>query len=128
MYLFLPAVYVVRDGRLYFHFVCQSTPDGEGVPWPGPDRGGGTPARGTCSGYPRTRSDGGTPARGGPPWVPPPRDRTAYGVLATQLLVCLLRSRGRTFLFILSRHWMLVALSVQWMQNRKEIPGWVDNH
>ena len=30
---------------------------------------------------------------------PPPRDRTAYGVLDTLRLVCLLRSRRRTFLF-----------------------------
>ena len=31
---------------------------------------------------------------------PPLQDRTAYGVLATQRAVCLLRSRRRTVLFI----------------------------
>ena len=36
---------------------------------------------------------------GNPP--PPPRDRTAEGVLATQREVCLLRSRRRTFFFVI---------------------------
>ena len=35
---------------------------------------------------------------------PLPPDRTAYGVLDTLRSVCLLRSRSRTFLFILGKY------------------------
>ena len=49
----LPTAYVVRDGRLYFHFVCQSTPRRGGrVPWPGPAGGGGVPSQVPLGGVP----------------------------------------------------------------------------
>ena len=102
---FLPTAYVVRDGRLYFHFVCQSTPAGGGGVTPERSRWGGgvaqsgltggTPAGGggyaslgdpPDPGYPpppqpgRSGWRGGSPANGDPPGVPL-RDRTAHGVL-----------------------------------------------
>ena len=46
---------------------------------------------------------GGTPGWGTPPgqgWGNPPWDRIADGVLDTRQVVCLLRSRKRTLLFI----------------------------
>ena len=78
---FLPTAYVGRDGRLYFHFVYQSTPGegcpgqvqlGEGgVPQSGPVGGGvypgqvqlGVPQSGPAGGYPHPALDRG--------WVPP---------------------------------------------------------
>ena len=45
--------------------------------------------------HPGQEGGGGTPR-----YLPPPQDRTAYGVLDTLRSVCLLRSR-RTFLFLL---------------------------
>ena len=78
VFYFLPTAYVVRDGRLYFHFVCQSTPWGGGTlarsSW-----GGGYPVRSSWGvphpaldrGYPSQVQTGGTPARsrqGYPPW------------------------------------------------------------
>ena len=121
---FLPTAYVVRDGRLYFHFVCQSHVGdtwpgpaggypipGWGVPWPGPD--------GRYSGIPSVKN--GVPLwtwtgvyctqiqMGGTPGYPlvgvtphqgvPPRYRRTDGELDTPRSVCLLRSRRRTFLF-----------------------------
>ena len=40
----------------------------------------------------------------------PPRDRTAYGVLDTPRSVCLLRSRRRTFLFMMGSHKIQLAV------------------
>ena len=72
----------------------------QGTPWPGQDTGGypsqGAPTRGTPPGQVRMGVPqlGGHPSRVPPP--PPPRDRTAHGVLDTPRSVCLLRSRRRT--------------------------------
>ena len=56
------------------------------------------------------------PFRPGPdrgyPKVPTPRDRTAYGVLNTPRSVCLLRSRRRTFLFLVCLYsWKIYVIS-----------------
>ena len=66
------------------------------LPWPGPDRGIPTLAGGTYLGQVQT---GGTylgPGEGGYPKV-----GTPVQGLATRQAVCLLRSRRRTFLFLL---------------------------
>ena len=93
VWTFLPTAYVVRDGRLYFHYVCQSTPRRGRVPWPGPYKGGGgepwagltggggTPARSNGGGrYPSQVHMGyprwGTPWQG---WGTPPA-RTGWGI------------------------------------------------
>ena len=57
---FLPTAYVVRDGRLYFHFVCQSTP-----------REGGTPARSRWGGVPPSSLGWGVPPSSLGQGVPP---------------------------------------------------------
>ena len=65
-----------------------------GVPWPGTDNGTPMERRGIPSsgmGYPLARDGVPLPRDG----VPPPRDGTADGVLDTQWVVCLLRSRRR---------------------------------
>ena len=78
----LPTAYVVRDGRLYFHFVCQFTPRG----YPARSKWGG----GRVPHPVLSRGGGG-----------PPRYRTTNGVLDTPRSVCLLRSRRRSFLVFL---------------------------
>ena len=66
--------------------------------WSTPSRNGVLPQPGQDGGYPRWGIP--PPAEMGYPPTPPPppRDRTADGVLDTPWLVCLLRSRRRTFL------------------------------
>ena len=90
--------------------VCPHLVRGGGVPRPGPDGEGGTPARSDGErypsqgvahpGYPLARSGWGVPQPGGPPanGTLPPRDRTAHGVLDKPRSVYLLRSRRRTVL------------------------------
>ena len=66
----------------------------EGVPqsWPGSGQ--------VRMGYPPARSGRGTPlVRSG--WGTPDQDRTAEQIHSTLQVVCLLRSRGMTFLFLL---------------------------
>ena len=100
-------------GRLCFDMCLSSHPSIRlTVPQPGPAwvGGGGTPARCSLEVYPRQRW--GTPLarydrrylRWGTPPSPdrdgvPSQYRTTDGVLDTPRLVCLLRSRRRTFLF-----------------------------
>ena len=81
--------YPSRDGVLPSQVRIEGTPQqGWGTPPASQVRTEGTPAR----------SRRGTPAWGTPP---PPRDRTAHGVFDRRS-VCLLRSRRRTFLLLLS--------------------------
>ena len=61
---------------------------------------GGTLLGGTQVGYPPARSGWGVPCQGGYPVGGYPV-RTTEGVLNTRQAVCLLRSRRRTFLFII---------------------------
>ena len=66
--LFLPTAYVVRDGRLYFHFVSSHLGGGGGGCYPGRSRrgGGSTPARsrwGVGVRIPARSRGGGTLAR-----------------------------------------------------------------
>ena len=75
----LPTAYVVRDGRLDFHFVCLFTPGG-GVPQPGQD--GGTPSSLQGGGVPRPGPDRGVPQGTPLPGMryPPSKALTGDGV------------------------------------------------
>ena len=77
----LPTASVVRDGRLYFHFVCQSTP--RGVPRSGPARGEGA--------YP------GQVQLGGPP-PPGTGQQMEYLIRRGRYASCV--HAGGTFLFL----------------------------
>ena len=62
-------------------------------------------------GYPPSQEWGTPPGRNGIP-PPPPKDRTAEGILSMRQGVCPLRSRRRTFLFNLKRQ-LIIQYSLQ---------------
>ena len=94
----------------------QPGPAGEGGTLPGQD--GGVPCWGGTPGYPHSRVSPSRipPGRVPPSRVPPPGQvrgypvRTTEGVLTTRRAVCLLRSRRRTFFFILTSIWVLCGI------------------